>query len=80
MHGTRKANPRNPRHAGIRTKKEGLETIQALLIGGGVVPGIKRLLKVRNRIAAGCCEPVRTRSKSLPVGPCFVDDQAGFSL
>jgi len=24
-----------PRHAGIRAKKKGLETIQALLIGGG---------------------------------------------
>jgi hypothetical protein len=27
--------PGTPRHAGIRAKKKGLETIQALLIGGG---------------------------------------------
>ena len=40
-----------------------------LVNGGGVVPRIKRLLKVRNRSAAGCCEPVRTGAKSLPVRP-----------
>jgi len=48
--------------------------------GGGMVPRIKRLLKVRNRSAAGCCEPVRTRSKGLLGRPPAVDDQAGFSL
>jgi len=48
-------------------------------IGGGVVPRIKRLLKVRNRSAAGCCEPVRTRSKSLSVWLSAMGDQAGFS-
>lgn len=32
------------------------------LIGGGAAPGTKRLLKVRNRSAAGCCEPLLTRS------------------
>ena len=34
--------------------------------GGGVESRTKRLLKVRNRSAAGCREPVRTPSKSLP--------------
>lgn len=41
--------------AGISGKKKGLENIQALVIGGGVEPRTKRLLKVRNRSAAGCC-------------------------
>ena len=50
-----------------------------LVNGGGMVPRIKRLLKVRNRSAAGCCELVRTGSKSLPVRLSAVDDQAGFS-
>ncbi|MXS81434.1 hypothetical protein ABF86_12190 [Nitrosomonas sp. GH22] len=68
-----------PRGAGISGKKKGPEIIRALQFGGGMVPGIKRLLKVRNRSAAGCCEPVRTGSKSLPVRPAAPDDQAGFS-
>jgi hypothetical protein len=33
--------------------------------GGGAAPCTKRLLKVRNRSAAGCFEPLRTQSKSL---------------
>ena len=48
-------------------------------IGGGAAPRTKRLFKVRNRSAAGCCELVRTGSKRLPVRPSVVDDQAGFS-
>src|SRR5690554_8087023 len=36
------------------------------LCGRVMAPRTKRLLKVRNRSAAGCREPVRTPSKSLP--------------
>ena len=74
---------RNPQqHAGtgaIGQEKTPTENGWGFIIGGGVAPGTKRLLKVRNRSAAGCCEPVRTRSKSLPLRPSAVDDQAGFS-
>lgn len=35
-------------------------------IGSGVAPRTKRLLKVRNRSTAGCCEALRTQSKILP--------------
>jgi len=66
--------------SGTSPKKKGPENFRALVDGGGMVPRIKRLLKVRNRSAAGCCEPVRTGSKGLPVRPSGVDDQAGFSL
>ncbi len=31
----------------------------------GAAPRTKRLLKVRNRSAAGCCEPVRTSANSI---------------
>ena len=72
---------RNPQeHAGtgaIRQEKTPTENGWGFIIGGGMVPRIKRLLKVRNRSAAGACEPVRTGSKSLSVRPSAPDDQAG---
>jgi len=75
---------RNPHeYAGtgaIRQEKTPTENGWGFVIGGGMVPRIKRLLKVRNRSAAGCCKPVQTRSKSLRGRPAAVDDQAGFSL
>ena len=60
-------------------KKTPTENGWGFVIGGGAAPRIKRLLKVRNRSAEGCCELVRTGSKRLPVRPSVVDDQAGFS-
>ena len=47
-------------------KKSQPVRVGILGIGGGMGSRIKRLLKVRNRSAAGCCEPLRTQSKSLP--------------
>ena len=73
---------RNPReHAGtgaIGQEKPLTGNGWGFGIGGGMVPRIKRLLKVRNRGAAGGCEPVRTQSKSLSVRPAAADGQAGF--
>src|ERR1700737_4319077 len=47
-------------------------------IGGGVEPRTKRLLKVRIRIVAGCCEPLRTQSKSARTCHWGADNQASF--
>ncbi|BBA33663.1 hypothetical protein sS8_1706 [Methylocaldum marinum] len=75
---------RNPQqHEGvgaIRQEKTPTENGWGFDIGGGMVPRIKRLLKVRNRSTAGCCEPVRTGSKSLSVRRSAADNQTGFSL
>ena len=61
---------RNPqKHAGtgaIRQEKTPTENGWGFIIDGGAAPRTKLLLKVRNRSAAGCCEPLRTPSKSLP--------------
>ncbi len=38
-------NPGTPRHAGIRAKKKGLETIQTLVIGGGKATELQRNLQ-----------------------------------
>src|SRR5690606_13598567 len=46
------ASPGTPRHAGIRAKKKGLETIQALLIGGG---GRRRTAVRRHSIPGPPC-------------------------
>ncbi len=48
-------------------------------LAGAVEPCAKRRFKVRNRSAAGCCEPSRTRLKNLPVRRRAVDDQEGLS-
>ena len=55
------AQPRNCTHIGISGKKNPKPVgVGMVWFGGGrVIPGIKRLLKVRNRSAAGGCEPVR---------------------
>ena len=65
--GRSRGQARKPRqHWGNAQKKSQPMRVGILGIGGGVEPRTKRLLKVRNRSAAGCCEPVRTPSKSLP--------------
>ena len=73
---------RNPQqHAGIGAnsqEKAPTENSWGLNSGGGMVPRIKRLLKVRNRSAAGSCEPLRTQSKSPPMPRPAADIQAGF--
>ena len=52
---------RNPQqHAGvgaISQEKTPTENGWGFIIDGGAAPRTKRLLKVRNRSAAGCCEP-----------------------
>ena len=59
---------RNPRkYAGtgaIRQKKSQPIRVGILRIGGGMVPRIKRLLKVRDTGVLASCEALRTGAKS----------------
>jgi hypothetical protein len=55
-----------PETGAIRQEKAPTENGWAFDIGGAAAPRTQRLLKVGNRSAAGCWEPLRTQSKSLP--------------